>query len=84
MNEIYTIAADGSNRTRLATFPTATVRSPVFSPDGHRVAFYVSDDTTSHIFAMNLDRTEMTQITQVEGQNRWFTWADAKVVSGTN
>jgi YVTN family beta-propeller protein len=68
---IYTIAPDGTNRTRIAHQPP-NGRDPVWSPDGTQIAF----DTNAHtfsgyigsIYTIRLDGTHLRQITDTPSQ----------------
>jgi TolB protein len=67
--EIYTIHPDGSGLTRLTNDP-AFDTSPVFSPDARTIAF-TSDrgpnpEHPSHLFLMDLDGTNVRQISSGE------------------
>jgi Tol biopolymer transport system component len=68
-SQIYSINADGSNRTRLTNEPAnVTVRFPSWSPSGDRIAFmrqtgYGNDQTPGEIYVMNADGSNHTNIT---------------------
>ena len=60
-SEIYSMNADGSDLTRL-THNDLTNRSPVWSPDGRRIAFSASrGHAHSSIWTMNADGSEIRQ-----------------------
>jgi hypothetical protein len=60
--ELYAIAEDGTNVTRL-TFNSATDRMPRFSPDGERVAFASDRDGDLDIYVLHLASGAVTQVT---------------------
>jgi Tol biopolymer transport system component len=60
--EIYTMNADGSNRTRI-TNDSAFDVSPVWSPDGTKIAFASRRDGNFDIYSMNADGSGQTQLT---------------------
>jgi Tol biopolymer transport system component len=53
--DIYTIAPDGSGRTRIAWTPKVWEGSPTWAPDGSRLAFEVFRDFRPHLRIMNAD-----------------------------
>lgn len=64
--QLYTMSSDGSHVQRLTTV-VGDKDSPVFSPDGRRVAFAMSD-TGSHgvptfIYVVDADGSGLTQLT---------------------
>ncbi|MBI5824072.1 MAG: PD40 domain-containing protein [Chloroflexi bacterium] len=77
---IYTMRADGSNLIKL-TDNSANNYSPIWSPDGKRIAF-TSDrtDQIDHtgnvdIFVMNSDGKELTQLTDTPGYDDFLAWS---------
>ena len=54
--EIYSMAPDGSNPTRL-TFNAKVDTDPSLSPDGSKIAFQSDRDGDNEIFVMNVDGT---------------------------
>lgn len=65
---IFVMDADGTHRTLLS----ATGRYPLFSPDGHKIAYTVSNrDVTGNlitgIYTMNLDGSNQTLLTEGKG-----------------
>jgi Tol biopolymer transport system component len=65
--DIYTINADGTNETQLTTHPDDD-DIPVWSPDGHRIAFLSGRDGRTEVYLMQADGTEQTRITT---STRW-------------
>jgi len=68
--DIYTVDPDGSNGTRLTTDERSS--SPVWSPDGKRIAFSSSRDRTdygSSIYTMNADGTDVRRLTNSPPRN---------------
>jgi TolB protein len=70
--EIYTMAADGSNQTRL-TFEGANW-DPIWSPDGTRILFNSDRDGKNDIFVMNSDGSSMINITDNGAGNTQPEW----------
>ena len=60
--EIYVMKADGTEQTRL-THTTGSCHSPVYSPDGQKIAFVCrpSGSKKGYIHTVNADGTERTQ-----------------------
>ncbi len=71
---IFTMNADGSNRTRLTNDDDNISRSPRFSPDGKKIAFtqpgldYGNGDGED-IWVMNADGTGLINLTHSEGDD---------------
>lgn len=61
--EIYTMDGNGNNQTRLTNTPTEHERFPIFSPDGTKIVYNATSDTSltpnfSHkLYVMNADGT---------------------------
>jgi Tol biopolymer transport system component len=69
--ELYVMGADGTAPTRI-THSEGTGFGPAgpdWSPDGNRIAFWnVADgDETGQIYVMNVDGSEIMQLTDIEG-----------------
>jgi len=60
--EIYVMAVDGSQVTRLTDSPGEDT-APAWSPDGKRIAFISSRSDCLEIHLMNTDGSEVTQLT---------------------
>ena len=60
--EIYAMAANGTNPTRLTTDP-GTDLSPAWSPDGQKLAFASDRDGDMEIYVMNADGSSLTRLT---------------------
>ncbi|MEN0059158.1 MAG: translocation protein TolB [Bdellovibrio sp.] len=65
---IYTADADGSNIKRV-TFAGVFNSSPVWSPDGKKIAFAGQSDNNFDIFVMNADGTGMIRLTSAKKSN---------------
>lgn len=74
-HDIYTIAKDGSDRTRLTTTKRAAVSS-FWSPDGSKLVFQLNrpDENCGAIMMMNADGTGMTNLTSVLPRFRRGCW----------
>lgn len=60
---IYTIRTDGSNETRLTDDVVAEYRSPVWSPDGKKIAFASNRDGNYEIYTMDANGANVTRLT---------------------
>ncbi|MGH2730914.1 MAG: TolB family protein [Actinomycetota bacterium] len=60
--EIYRMAPDGSNQTRLTNNPAADFL-PAASPDGTKIAFVSNRDGNFEIYVMNADGSNQTRLT---------------------
>jgi len=69
-HEIWTINSDGTNPIQLTTGFDDWY--PAWSPDGEKIAFTRGHAINSRIFIMNADGSDVTQVTQNEGQ--YPTW----------
>jgi Tol biopolymer transport system component len=61
--EIYTMNADGSNQVNLTRNP-AIDATPVWSPDGSKIAFTSSRSGRQNLYVMNSDGSNVTKITR--------------------
>jgi TolB protein len=69
--------ADGSGQTRLANLP-GVIRSPVWSPDGCRIAFGTwQSDGNDQIYVMNADGSGQTNLTKTMGNDDFPAWSPA-------
>jgi Tol biopolymer transport system component len=75
---VYTVGADGVGERRLtdsASFGAGS--APLWSPDGHRIAFLSSRpgySAGSQLFVMNQDGTCETQLTSLTTSVSWLSW----------
>ena len=69
---IYTMNADGSDVTYLFEYPRGT---PIWSPDGRRVAFDSYSDGNKDIYVMNADGSGKTNLTNHPGDDRSPSWS---------
>ncbi|MEP7292343.1 MAG: hypothetical protein ABI835_11195 [Chloroflexota bacterium] len=60
---VYTVNADGSERTRLADEHVQDFR-PVWSPDGQRIAYVAAPDQGINIYLMNADGSNQTYLAE--------------------
>ncbi len=60
--EIYTMAPDGTNQTRL-TSNAVIDQQPAMSPDGTRIAFRSLSDVDGELFVMDVDGSNVAQVT---------------------
>lgn len=73
--EIYTMNADGSGQQRLTQHPANDI-SPVWSPDGSRIAFASDRDGTWDIYTMRADGSDLKQLTRGQGANTAPSWGN--------
>jgi Tol biopolymer transport system component len=72
-SDIYTANADGSDPTRL-TFEQVD-HSPVWSPDGSRIAYVHGYYSGEQIWVMNADGSDPHQVTDRKGPNLTPSWS---------
>ena len=74
--QLYIANKDGSNITKITNLSNSTyVSSPVFSPDGSQIAFtHTGENGRDEIFLMNVDGTEIKQMTSGQGLARRPEW----------
>ena len=60
--EIYSVHSDGSGLTRLTDDPAEDME-PAWSPDGKRIAFTSTRNTSRGIYVMNADGSSVTRLT---------------------
>ncbi|HEU0236704.1 MAG TPA: serine hydrolase [Candidatus Limnocylindrales bacterium] len=72
--EIYTIAPDGTDLTRL-TRDLASDTRPALSPDGTRIAFARGDPSTTDLYLVNRDGADLARLTDFGGFEHSPTWS---------
>lgn len=71
---IYVMDSDGSNRTPL-TDGQSEAFSPVWSPDGAKIAFGSDRDGSLDIWVMDSDGGNPVNLTQHKAKDRWPAWS---------
>jgi Tol biopolymer transport system component len=69
--EVFVMDSDGTNQRSLTRDPAADA-SPVFSPDGEKIAFVSNRDGNNEIYAMNSDGTDLTRLTNSAEANEYW------------
>ena len=86
--QIGTIGVDGSGLRFITQVASVSIAkgtlhgplTPVWSPDGSRIAF-----SNGHIYVMDADGTGLTQLTSVGGVDQWPTWSpDGSTIAFSN
>lgn len=72
--EIYVMRSDGSDPVRL-TQNENNDTSPVWSPDGRRIAFVSDRDKNREIYVMNADGTEQMNLSRHANEDWNVTWS---------
>ncbi len=72
--EIWTMAADGSEQTKLTGHPPRDF-APIWSPDGGRIAFVSKRDGNAEIYVMKSDGTEQTRLTRSQAVDLVAAWS---------
>ena len=70
--DVFVMRADGSHLRRLTH--TRSGLSPVFSPNGKRIAFESDDARASQIYLMNPDGSHVRQLTHTADDNMLESW----------
>jgi hypothetical protein len=71
---IYTIQSDGSNVTQITDGSNAY--NPVWSPDGHRIAFSTYQNNSGGLYLMNMDGSNIVRIVDTPGSSiNGFSWS---------
>ena len=81
-SEIFAMDADGTDQTNLTNTPELVHdRSPTFSPDGTKIAYYSNREVPVGIYVMNADGTDPTRLTtdQVIGVEPRFSPDGARI-----
>jgi Tol biopolymer transport system component len=80
--EIILINADGTNRLSIGVFDRGfeSIFGPspslCWSPDGSKIAFTMYEQSGIHIYTINKDGTNFTQITSADGSDdSWLSWS---------
>ncbi len=73
-NEIYSMAADGTDAQRL-TNDAASDRDPAVSADGSKIAFTSDRDGDDEIFTMAIDGSNVVNLTNNSDADRQPTWS---------
>ncbi len=60
---VYTMNADGSNRTRITDIDIGSVPAPRWSPDGQQIVFMSDQDGNKEIYVMNSDGSNQIRLT---------------------
>ncbi len=74
VGNLWTIKTDGTGHRKL-TNRDASESSPVWSPDGSRIAFTSSTDQGSEIFVYWLDNGSLARISQLDGSASGLSWS---------
>jgi dipeptidyl aminopeptidase/acylaminoacyl peptidase len=82
-SNLWIVDTDGS-RVRELTTGDRDDSSPVWSPDGKRIAFLSDRDGTAQLFVMYVDTKEVAQLTHLEQAPTGFKWSpDSKQIAFT-
>jgi len=73
--DIWVMDADGSNQVDLTNTPTISEYSPVWSPDGTKIAYVSGDAIFSGVWTMNADGTLQTKLSTFSGQEFGPSWS---------
>lgn len=72
--QIFTISADGTARRQLTGAPGSNA-TPVWSPDGRRIAFIHREGDDSQVYVMNADGGSQRRLTTDPGAHASPTWS---------
>jgi Tol biopolymer transport system component len=82
-DEIYVMAANGSDQTRLTNDPAADTR-PSWSPAGDKIAFTSNRDGNGEIYVMNADGTDVARLTNDPANDRQPAWSTNRRIAFTS
>ena len=71
--EIYSVANDGSDMTRL-TYNTVVDNQPVWAPSGQKIAFVSYLDGDAEIFVMDADGSNQNRLTDNDAEDTDPSW----------
>lgn len=71
---LWTVAADGSDRTRIPVALTGSPSQPRWSPDGTEIVFSLDVRGQRDIFTVRADGSRLIQLTHTPGIDEW--WPD--------
>ncbi|HKG13875.1 MAG TPA: di-heme oxidoredictase family protein [Pyrinomonadaceae bacterium] len=76
-NQIFKMNVDGTGKTQLTSFSSASAIHPVWAPDGSKIAFASNTSGNFQIWSMNTDGTGQTNLTNdgILGGNDYPAWS---------
>lgn len=73
--DIWVMDADGSNQVNLTNTPSVSEYSPVWSPDGTKIAYVSGDASFSGVGTMNADGALQAKLSTFSGQEFGPSWS---------